>query len=64
MLVAGGVVAGGLTGSLVGCAATPGRTDTSDPWIKVVHVNVDGVDTPCVIYETHGISCKFGGEVN
>lgn len=70
MLVAGGVIAAGLTGLLVGCDSEgSGRTETSDRNLEVAHVKVDGVTRTCVIYHgvyaggsVGGLSCKFGDE--
>lgn len=67
MLVAGGVVAAGLAGLLVGCAQDTGRAETSDRNIEVAHIKVDGAMRTCVIYHgiyagesVGGLSCKFG----
>lgn len=67
MLVAGGVIAAGLTGLLVGCAEDMGRSETSDRNLEVAHVKVDGVMRTCVIYHgvyaggsVGGLSCNFG----
>lgn len=67
MLVAGGVIAAGLTGALVGCGAADTRTDTTDRDLAVAHVRVDGRDVVCVIYNAPnasgaagGLACDFG----
>lgn len=61
MLVAGGVIAAGLTGALVGCDATE-RSNTTDPELSVAHINVDGATRTCVIYRAYqkgGLSCDW-----
>lgn len=62
MLVAGGVIAAGLTGLLVGCDVSAERGNTTDPDLSVAHINVDGVPRTCVVYRDYqkgGLSCKW-----
>ncbi|SIM47738.1 Uncharacterised protein [Mycobacteroides abscessus subsp. abscessus] len=70
-LVAGGVIAAGLTGSLVGCdteqrpSTTEKRSSTTDPELAVAHVNVDGVTRTCVVYRSYqkgGLSCDWSNK--
>ncbi|SKL37948.1 Uncharacterised protein [Mycobacteroides abscessus subsp. massiliense] len=62
MLVAGGVIAAGLTGLLVGCDVSDRRTNTTDPDLTVAHIDVDHIPRTCVVYRDYqkgGLSCDW-----
>lgn len=59
MLVAGGVIAAGLTGALVGCATADNQSISGPDQFTTKTIRSGGRDIPCIVWITEG--AKAGG---